>query len=260
MRTIRLFIADVDSNHINRVRQAVQRHRQLEVVGSAGDGNEALEQIVSCRPDVLLTGIQLPGLDGIMLLKDLQSMAHPPISIICTKFYSEMCIARARSFGAAYFMYKPIDYGRIIEIILELYNNAQRAASGPGRPSLESHHADSRANAARSVIRQLGIPAKLSGSQYLIEAILRVNDNAALMRNLSKGLYAEIASRMDTTPSGVERSLRNAIATGYIRGELQKRFQSRPSNKEFLQYLLQCVDESLAPADDIFQEKSSIML
>ena len=49
---------------------------------------------------------------------------------------------------------------------------------------------------------------------------------------------------MDTTASSVERSMRTAIAIAYERGSLSRRFPHRPSNREFLEYLMSAVEQA----------------
>ena len=257
---LKLYIADVDAEHVERMRQCAERNGHFEIVGTSGNGREALRQIQECQPQLLVTDVQLPGLDGIMLLKDLQIMKQPPVSIVCTRFYSDECVSRACRYGASYFMYKPLDYNRIAEILLECWASRQRARAAVPGAERDVSSDIGRINLVRDIIRELGIPARLSGCQYLIESILMLDDNMALLRNLSKGLYAEIAERMDATPGGVERSVRSAIATAYARGTLNKSFAHCPTNKEFIEYLHRRVCDAAtgrsAPPEDCYHSPS----
>ena len=241
---LKLYIADVDAEHIEKMRQCATRSGRFEIVGTSGDGSRALKQIQSLKPHLLVTDVPLPGLDGIMLLKELQALKCQPVSIVCTRFYSDECVARACRYGARYFMYKPVDYNRIAEIMQECWADSQRSHQAiTGRPQSALPNAE-KINLAREIIRNLGIPAKLSGCQYLVESILRLDDNMALLRNLSKGLYAEIAKELDATPGGVERSMRSAISAAYARGNMSKYFERCPTNKEFIEFLHQQVNDT----------------
>ena len=86
MEKIKLFIADANPEHIERVRHALAQSETLRIAGTSCDGRSALRQIVRLNPDALLTDIQLPGLDGISLLKELRYMKRPPVCIVCTRF------------------------------------------------------------------------------------------------------------------------------------------------------------------------------
>ena len=109
MPFIKLYIADVDAGHVDMISQCVERSGKIRIVGRATDGNRALHDIGMYRPDVLVTDIQLPGLDGLTLLKDLQRVPYRPVSIVCTRFYSDLIVNKACRYGACHFMYKPID-------------------------------------------------------------------------------------------------------------------------------------------------------
>ena len=236
MATLSLYIADVDDNFVTNVLAAVARTPSVRVVGYAQDGCTALREIQSLRPNIVLTDIQLPGLDGINLIRQVTGMRRPPLCIACTRFYADVALDAARHFGAGWFIYKPIDFARLPGIITGCWEARCRCA--PEKP--RAHTAGERyVNVAhlRDVLINLGFPVRRNGSLYLVEALLRIQSDPHLMKNLSKGLYAELASILQTTPSGVERSLRSAIACAYERGALSEAFPARPSNRAFIEYL-----------------------
>lgn len=88
----------------------------------------------------------------------------------------------------------------------------------------------------------LGIPSKLIGCSYLTEGVRLARLDGTLLRNLSRGLYLEISRNMNTTPSRIERSMRNAINVAYHSGGFDRRMSHCPSNKEFLNYVLSNIE------------------
>ena len=241
MKKVRLYIADMDEAFVAGVRDFASRGGKIETVGSSGNGNRALNDIIRLKPDVLITEVPLPGLDGIALLREIRRLTKPPAAIVCTAFYSNACMECARRNGVSFFLIKPVNPANLTELILECGRNL------PLLPAPESERVDAaerrRAARAHLLLKRLGMPAKLSGCGYIVEAVARYHGEALLMKNLSRGLYAQLASRMDTTVSRVERSLRSAIAVAYERGDLRQRFPRRPSNKEFIEYMMRAVDE-----------------
>lgn len=244
MKPIKLFIADADAVHIQRVADCVRARRDMEIAGHANDGGTALRALSERPADLLITDVQLPGLDGIMLLKDLQRMNRSPAAIVCTRFYSAMCVDYARRYGASYVLYKPIDYHRLPEVI-EACFKAHRTVQNRDQKAAEPSER-TRAAAIRGLLQRMGVPPKLCGSLYLTDVLADCGGDAALVRNLSKGLYQQIAERMQTTPARVERALRTAIAVGYERGSMAEYFSSKPSNRQFIEYLISHLDESRA--------------
>lgn len=231
---VRLYIADIDRQFIAAARRAVSQSRRVTLIGDAQSGRRALDDIQRMRPDVLLTDIQLPELDGIALLRESRRLRVPPAVVVCTRFYSTASMEWAFRYGASYFLCKPIDYDRLPDLVadcstqivqpMETYDDADAQAR--------------RAASVRALLRDMGISPKLNGSAYLVESVLRASDNDLLLRNLSRGLYVELAEQLGTTVSRVERSLRSAIGIAYERGSLRRRFTCRPSNKQFIEYLL----------------------
>ncbi len=234
MVKLKLFIADVDADHVRNLCACVSRCASLEIIGTESDGAKALPRIERLLPDVLLTDIQLPGLDGITLLRELQKLKRPPVSIVCTRFYSDTCVDYVHRRGAFFVLYKPVDYSRMPRIIEICHRQAllHWAVTPPHRPA-------ARVAGVPDLLSELGFPARLTGSLYLREAANWLTDDHALLRNLSKGLYAEIAAATQSTPQRVERLLRSAIDAAYRQGALQRHFSNCPTNKEFLRFFLE---------------------
>ena len=231
---IQLFVADTDESHIDHIARCVARCPDIRMIGTGSNGAHVLRQLSVTPADVLITEVQLPGLDGIMLIRDLQRQRTGPAAIVCTGFYSQACVARARACGAAYYMYKPLDYNRLPEVIRECHRARLRDAAVAGTGETDA----SLQRAMRALLRECGMPARLNGTAYLAVALEAAGADPALMKNLSKGLYPAVAERMRSTPACVERALRNAIYVACERGGLDARFGHCPTNREFILYLL----------------------
>jgi CheY-like chemotaxis protein len=87
----------------------------VRFVGAA-DGATGLQLAVSLRPDLVLLDMQLPDLDGMLVLKRLrehQSLRHVPVIVLSANAMPEE-IARARANGAADYWTKPLDFQRFL--------------------------------------------------------------------------------------------------------------------------------------------------
>ena len=79
---------------------------QLEIVGEAGDGVQALEVIARTRPDVVLMDIRMPRLDGLAATQRLSEQADAPAVIVLTTFDADEYVVRALANGATGFLLK----------------------------------------------------------------------------------------------------------------------------------------------------------
>lgn len=78
------------------------------VVGEAGNGIEALEIIEELHPDVVITDIKMPYLDGMELIKEIRE-SHPPITIIIISGYDEFTYAQqAIRYDVSEYVLKPV--------------------------------------------------------------------------------------------------------------------------------------------------------
>ena len=71
------------------------------------------------------------------------------------------------------------------------------------------------------MIRRLGVPASLTGYEYLVQAISMGYEEPAYIKAITKKLYPEIAKANNTTVSRVERAIRHAIEVGIQRADKQ---------------------------------------
>ncbi len=85
---------------------------------TAGDGNEALEKLAEFPADVILTDLNMPGLDGFGFLQRLRDAGDMPPTIVLTAYGSvETAVKTVRELGAFWFLEKPIAPGGLEVLI-----------------------------------------------------------------------------------------------------------------------------------------------
>ena len=242
MSKIRVLIADSDVQFTQRAAAHLQSFPDIELVGMETTGQEALRKLRSMRIDLLLFDLILPGLDGISLLRCANELRNPPATLCCTRFFSDVALEAIRNYGVSYVIFKPLE-------LAALHASIVTCAHTHG--SLMELHRQSKSETAddamqsariRNYLVSLGVPSKLIGCGYLAEAVRLVREDSSMIRNLSRGVYLEISRSMNTTPSRIERCIRNAISMAYQTGGMDTRFSACPSNKEFLNYILRNLD------------------
>lgn len=78
----------------------------LDVVGSAGDGAEAVELAVRHSPDVVLMDLRMPGVDGIAATARITALPSAPTVVVLTTFAADAHVRRALQAGAAGYLLK----------------------------------------------------------------------------------------------------------------------------------------------------------
>jgi len=91
------------------VRMLIASQPDMDVVGEAGDGREALDVIARTRPDVVLMDIRMPVMDGLTATAQLLAQPDPPRVVMLTTFDLDESAARAIQQGASGFLLKDAD-------------------------------------------------------------------------------------------------------------------------------------------------------
>ncbi|WP_295737371.1 sporulation transcription factor Spo0A [uncultured Oscillibacter sp.] len=230
-----VLLADANEEFRAMLQEAIEQAGEFTVAASTGDGREALRVIEERKPDLLLTDVALPGLDGLGLLQALKEReGYVPKIIIVSAFCGEKTMSDAEKLGVSYYLPKPCEPGSLLERMRGIFES-------PSAPERKSYTLK---NTVTSVIHEIGVPAHIKGYQYLREAIIIAVNDMEVINAVTKVLYPEVAKRFGTTPSRVERAIRHAIEVAWDRGDLetlQKYFgytvsntKGKPTNSEFI--------------------------
>jgi len=85
---------------------------------TASEGNEALEKLSQFNPDVILTDINMPGLDGFGFLQRMREMGDMPPTIVLTAYGNvETAVRTVQDLGAYWYLEKPIQ-ANSLEVLL----------------------------------------------------------------------------------------------------------------------------------------------
>ena len=132
-RVVRVLIVD-DSAYVRKVvAQMLSRSPFIEVVGSAHDGEEALEMVESLHPDVVTLDLNMPRMDGVAFLKE--QMARRPLPVVVVSIAGEggEQALQALDAGATDFVQKPTALAteRVLEMADELVQKVKAASQVP---------------------------------------------------------------------------------------------------------------------------------
>ena len=114
---MRVFIADDSVLVRERLNDLLLNVPTVEVVGQAGNKDEALRLIPDCKPDVVILDIRMPGANGIEVLKIIKTLYPSFVVIMLSNYpypqYREKCMKE----GADYFFDKSTEFKKVAEVL-----------------------------------------------------------------------------------------------------------------------------------------------
>lgn len=246
--TIRVLVADDNDLVREMIIDSLSDDPSIEVVGSAADGEAAIDQIIQKKPDVALLDLVMPKVDGLGVIEQIEEMTDytgkKPCFIVISAVGKEDIVSRILQAGAVYFIMKPFDGDvlkkRIRIIVDDIRSGREGGKQSFGSPALE----DTLENKATALIRSLGVPVKMIGYKYLRDAIVIALEDEDSLMSVTKNVYPHIADSYDTSPSNVERNIRYVIESTWNKSddirytdkikEVFKGVVKKPTNSEFI--------------------------
>jgi two-component system, NarL family, nitrate/nitrite response regulator NarL len=98
--TIRIVIADDHPIFRDGLRRLLDADPRFEVIGEAGDGQEAVQQVAKLRPDILLLDLAMPRTNGLQALQDLIDLGFPVRPVLLTAAIEPAESIKALQLGA----------------------------------------------------------------------------------------------------------------------------------------------------------------
>ncbi|HET9501472.1 MAG TPA: response regulator transcription factor [Marmoricola sp.] len=120
-------------------RAIIEREPDLDVVGEAGDGVEAVEVVDRLRPDVVLMDIRMPRVDGLQATRLLMARRQPPRILVLTTFDRNDWVYDALRAGASGFLLKDVRAGQLTEAIRTVAAGEVLLAPAITRRFIEDH-------------------------------------------------------------------------------------------------------------------------
>lgn len=222
-KPLKLIIADDEAYIRSSLKQLFPwEETGYEVLSSFSNGLAALNFLEQHPVDVLLTDIRMPVMDGLELIKTIQSHKLPVSSVILSA-YSDFEYARQGiAYGAVDFIVKPVSYEELVDVFTTL---RQKLAPSPGIGGMDTlsrliHYIEKHLDravleeAAKSVNlsadyvsrlfrKQMGI----SFSEYLLKA--RMEKAGAMIRNVNLQISAVAAELGYNNAKNFSRAFHN---------------------------------------------------
>jgi len=134
--SVRVLVVDDSALMRKLIPQILQTDSSIEVVGTAMDGNFGLRKIEELKPQVVTLDLEMPGMGGIDMLKEIMRRYRLPVIVVSSHSTQGAAVTlQALSLGAFDFVSKPHDVAaRMPEIARELISKIKAAAMWRGIP------------------------------------------------------------------------------------------------------------------------------
>jgi DNA-binding NarL/FixJ family response regulator len=210
--TIRVLLVDDQALFREGLHTLLSVHPDLEVVGEAGNGEEALRLAAATRPDVVLMDVQMPVLDGVAATRRLRAALPACRVILLTTFDDDEYVFEGLRAGAVGYLLKDAPSARLVDAI-------RAAARGESflQPSIAAKVVAEYTRLAGSAP-----PASSSLAEPLTERELEI------LRLLAEGASnKEIAAKLFLAEGTVKNHVTNILGKLGVTGRLQATNKAR---------------------------------
>ncbi|HEV2591970.1 MAG TPA: response regulator transcription factor [Gaiellaceae bacterium] len=136
---IRVVIADDEPLIRSGLRHILDDEDDIEVVGEAGAGADAVQVVARAEPDVVMMDVRMPGLDGIEATRQIGLAKRPPKVLMLTTFDRDEYVVDALRAGASAFLLKSAPPDRLVDAVRVVAAGESLLAPEITRRLIEEH-------------------------------------------------------------------------------------------------------------------------
>ncbi|MFD2026499.1 response regulator [Promicromonospora aerolata] len=114
---VRVLVADDEPLVRSGLRLILDAEPDLQVVGEAGDGAQAVELARTLRPDVVCMDVRMPGVDGLRATELVLRLPEPPRVLVVTTFEHDGYVLDALTVGASGFLLKRAGADEMVQAV-----------------------------------------------------------------------------------------------------------------------------------------------
>jgi DNA-binding NarL/FixJ family response regulator len=152
---IRVLVADDERLVRAGFRMILKAEPDIEVVGEADDGREAIAKAERLAPDVVLMDIRMPGLDGIAATEQITARQHAPRVLVLTTFDRDEYVYDALRAGASAFLLKDAPEHQLLAAIRVVADGGSLFAPSITKRLIEQFAAHGTGTAALPALEEL---------------------------------------------------------------------------------------------------------
>ena len=202
---IRVLLADDDALIRGGLRALLAAEDDLEVVGEAATGGEAVRLARALRPDVVLMDVRMPQTDGVAATREIVSWSPRPRVLVLTTFDLDEVVDDALDAGADGFLLKRATPEQLVDAVRTVHAGDALVAPAVTRRLLAAY------------------AGRLAPDRERLARAARLTEREAeVLRALAEGLSnTEIAGRMWVSPETVKTHIKSILSKLEVRDRTQ---------------------------------------
>lgn len=173
---MKALIVDDEPLARRELRRLLDEHSAIEIVGEAGNIDEARAEIERLSPDLVFLDIQMPGFDGFSVVKGVMEI-EPPLFVFVTAF--EEHAIRAFEANAVNYLMKPVDEDKLADTIERVRQRLAEKRSAEEAEKLKNVLSEVAPDAAEEFAAD-ETPAAESADRY--EKLINIKDRGQIFR------------------------------------------------------------------------------
>lgn len=221
------YLVDDDRNVLTIVGMIIEKRGLGQVVGSASNGADALEDLKDLSPDIVIADLLMPVMDGLTFVEEARR-DHPELRfIMLSQVSSKDMIADAYEKGIEFFVQKPVNSVELETVIkkvsssltmnrafAKMQNLFQQEVQLASQPAAPAPHGQETPHLVKlkGVLQRLGIIGDLGSRdiQQMVDYLITHGEH------IGSSTLGELCGRFSQNPKSVEQRIRRAASTGLV--------------------------------------------
>ena len=213
---MKFYIVDDDINIVRILSMIIEEDNSYEVVGSAYNGEDAFNDILLLKPDIILVDLLMPVMDGNILVKKLKGLKPDMCFIMISQVFDSELRAESYEAGIEFFVNKPINKIEVKTVIskvaeyIEMGNTLSNIKKMLKTPEITEKHENKNLLKLKQILGILGMLGK-KGTNDIIKICLYLMENN---KNFADCNLYDLESYLGDNQQIVKQRIRRAIKDG----------------------------------------------
>ncbi len=209
-QSLRVLLTTADSEFMEQAAALMRQSETLALIGTAEDGDEAVERFLQCDPDMVVLDNDLPLTDGLTAALRIRRHSRSVGILLMSSFMGAQTQMEGKVVSVDVLLKKPVQPASLCER-LNIWSRAVALCKS------EKQDASARRR-LNGIFRELAVPLTEMGRKYLTDCVcLRIRESGAM----TKVIYPAVAKAHGKEWEDVERVLRYAVHKIWKEGDRQ---------------------------------------